>query len=92
MGAVHGDMIRNFTGSFCSADEGDSGTEKSGPNNVSGAFTMQLGNGTYVSDATAYSDRYRIAIMPSRVVPTGVANKPRAWGALACAYLGTPVS
>ena len=26
----------------------------------------------------------------ARVTPTGAANKPRAWGALACAYLGTP--
>ena len=26
----------------------------------------------------------------SRVVPTGAANKPRAWGALACCYLGQP--
>jgi hypothetical protein len=28
----------------------------------------------------------------SRVVPTGNANKPRAWGALACVYLGKPAS
>ncbi len=26
----------------------------------------------------------------SRVVPTGPANTPRSWGALACCYLGTP--
>lgn len=34
----------------------------------------------------------KIAIDLARVVPTGAANKPRAWGALACAYLGTPAS
>jgi len=32
------------------------------------------------------------ALIASRVVPTGAANKPRAWGALACAYLGQPAS
>lgn len=90
VGDVQGDVIRDIPGSFCSADEGDAGTERSGPNNVSGAFTMQFGNGTYVSDASLYADRYRIALMPSRVVPTGAANAPRRWGALACCYLGRP--
>ena len=92
VGSVDCDRMRNFTGSFCSADEGDSGTEKSGSNNVSGAFAMQLGNGTYVSDASVYADRYRIALIPSRVVPTGSVLAPRRWGALACAFLGQPVS
>lgn len=90
VGGARGDEIRDIPGSFCSADEGDTGTEKSGPNNVSGAFGLQLGNGTYVSDASVYADRYRIALMPSRVVPTGPVNAPRRWGALACAYLGQP--
>lgn len=34
----------------------------------------------------------RVGFDASRQVPTGAANKPRAWGALACAYLGTPVA
>lgn len=33
-----------------------------------------------------YNSRLNIA----RVVPTGSSNKPRAWGALACCYLGQP--
>ena len=31
-----------------------------------------------------------VTIDNARVVPVGAANKPRAWGALACAYLGQP--
>jgi len=34
--------------------------------------------------------RHLNGIDSARVVPTGNANKPRAWGALACCYLGIP--
>lgn len=34
----------------------------------------------------------RVGFDASRVVPTGAANKPRAWGALACCYLGIPAA
>ena len=32
----------------------------------------------------------RLTFDPGRVVPVGNANKPRAWGALPCVYLGAP--
>lgn len=84
VGGVHGDMIRNIT-----ADTGDSGTAFVG---TSGAFygyrASDFWAGPTITEATF--DALRLNV--SRVVPTGAANKPRAWGALACAYLGSPAS
>jgi hypothetical protein len=78
------DMIRNITGSM-------SVTVSAGvwPNNVAGAFYLAKpgGLGAVGSASTSNTAFY---FDPSRVVPVGAANKPRGWGALACAYLGTP--
>ena len=35
---------------------------------------------------------YQVGMDVSLTVPTGTANKSRAWGALACVYLGQPAS
>ena len=80
-------MIRNITGDF--AANGNLGTMLTG-SYVSGAF----GTGRQVAYhyTNAESAGYAIVINVSRVVPTGAANNPRAWGALACAYLGQPAS
>lgn len=55
-----------------------------------GAFYVQvLGSGAQLAQANA---RFSLVFDPSRVVPTAAKNQPRAWGALACAYLGQPAS
>lgn len=36
--------------------------------------------------------RHLLSIDSGRTGPVGAANKPRGWGALACAFLGTPVT
>ena len=42
-------------------------------------------------DATSHGPGCTAVVIDNnRVVPTGAANKPRGWGALACCYLGTP--
>lgn len=38
----------------------------------------------------ARNNYIHIAFDASRVVPTANKNQPRAWGALACVYLGAP--
>jgi hypothetical protein len=82
---VHGDGIRNIEGQFASIILLRS---------ASGAF-----NGT---DATVYeNDRTEggtmwteqwVRMKASYTVPTANKNQPRAWGALACVYLGKPAS
>lgn len=58
---------------------------------VFGAFKMLntpgVGSGNVL--ASYYGD-YSVDFDSSRVVPAGAVNKPRAWGALACVYLGAP--
>jgi len=59
-----------------------------------GAFISDAA-GTHTSTAQLVNASHalpRISLQASRVVPTGATNKPRAWGALACCYLGTPVA
>ena len=86
VGGVHGDMIRNIWGST------------SGASIQAGMVSGTLGAGALrftVQDSSAGSPNagYRrgvVTLDASYAVPTGAANKPRAWGALACAYLGQP--
>ena len=56
---------------------------------TNGVFAME---GQSANDYASGYTRLLTNFNASRVVPTGNANKPRAWGALACAYLGAPVS
>ena len=60
-GAWREDKLRVITGDFCSADEGDTGTERADINSVSGAFFIKPGTGTYNAGITLYADRARIA-------------------------------
>lgn len=75
-------MIRNITG-WLVGDGGSAGVP------YSGAFFSD-----YEAVGYAGGDNLgqRVYFDVSRVVPTGAANKTRAWGALACAYLGQPAS
>lgn len=92
VGGVHGDGLPDITGDFCSADEGDSGQERASDSGVSGAFFMRLGNGTYTPPLSIFSDRYRIALSSGRVVAVAAKVQTRAWGALACVFLGQEMS
>ena len=53
---------------------------------------MRLGNGTYAPPLSIFSDRYRIALSSGRVVAVAAKVQPRAWGALACVFLGQEMS
>ena len=86
VGGVHGDAIRNITG-----------TVKHGRYSINpsvGGFYASGGSGTSGPNAGVNSSamHFDVTLNSSRVVPTGNANKPRAWGALPCVYLGPPVS
>ncbi len=92
VGGIHGDMVRNITGSI------DGGSEYNNQflgDNITpyGAFSIDYPNSKRgIGD---YNDNQGCSILrftASRVVPTGNANKPRAWGALACCYLGIPAA
>ena len=57
---------------------------------LSGAWVQ---TGTYSEAALSPRQVAKISGFDSgRIMPVGAANKPRAWGALACSYLGTPAS
>ncbi len=78
VGGVHGDGMRNIVGDIlnvpCVA-----------PDN---AFYVSPGTAAY-QPGTQYQG-HRLLFDTSRVVPVANKNQPRAWGALACVYLGVP--
>ena len=86
VGGVHGDAIRNII----AVHPGDS---RDGFGALSGAVYSSY-NPYLVSNTSGGSQfwMYPTSFDVSRIVPVGAANKPRAWGALACAYLGQPAS
>ena len=81
MGGVHGDAVRPVAGTY-----GNVGTDQT----LSGAFYVNSHSGYGLpmsGGSTAYG-----SMDTSRVVPVASKNQPRAWGALACVYLGLPAS
>lgn len=92
VGGVHGDVIRNIKG----APKRTDGlypfvtSLPAGTVVADGALTVRVGPNFTNSGTTTGSPWGVVELDASRTVPTGNANKPRAWGALACAYLGTP--
>ena len=82
VGGTHIDMIRPATGKV-TAVYGAAGES------VMGVFYRQDNSAVHTASGygVGYSDLY---FDISRKTPTGNANKPRAWGALACCYLGQP--
>lgn len=77
------DMTRPVIGSVPSMMANLSGT--------SGTAALRLTRtsaGTLTAGGTY--DMGTLSLDTSRTGPVGAANKPRAWGALACAYLGQP--
>ena len=89
VGGVHIDISRRIYGEIA-ANQYD-GLLWSGAGNYgiySGAYYTGYDTARVV--ASTGTTGKSLGFDSSRVVPTGAANKPRAWGALACCYLGQP--
>lgn len=63
---------------------------------VSGALTYSsIGTGGAVvngSSSASSGQKLGLLLNSGRTTPVSAKNQPRAWGALACAYLGQPAS
>ena len=86
VGGVHGDAIRNITGRFAPHNnstyfgQGVGYIENEAMRTIpTNSITTQLTGSNWVFDA-------------SRVVPTAAKTQSRAWGSLACVYLGALAS
>lgn len=86
VGGTHIDMTRNIIARHCGDAREGSDFGAFGGSSVASGPRYLVSNGSGTQFWMAVAD-----INTSRQVPTGNANKPRAWGALACAYLGQPV-
>lgn len=96
VGGVHGDSERNKTGSvaFFAREASPTGTYAQ-VSEVAGIFALGETGPTSVTPFTtglSWTGALRAKFVTSRVAPTSAKNQPRAWGALACAYLGQPTS
>lgn len=87
VGGVHGDGSRPITGSFFAVYGG-------GPDDSagSGCFSTQTMSEEGQPSSNAGSHNLVYTFQSSRVVSTTAKTQPRAWGALACCYLGQPAS
>ena len=84
MGGTHGDAVRDIVGTIGVCwSYGEYASPPFFETNSNNQWLMNGGN-------TA-TDR-RIAMDISKSVPTAAKNAPRAWGSLACVYLGLPAS
>ena len=92
VGAVHGDGIREITGGATSSGiMGDLSSVTGAP--LGGAFYARKHEaGPNFTTAGNDEGYFGLAFSASRVVPVAAKNQPRAWGALACVYLGQPAS
>lgn len=84
VGGVDGDRGHAVTGSFVAL-----GHVNSTP--PSGAFTYIKAEG-WTANTGSGLGLHTFTLDTSRIHAVGSANAPRRWGALACAYLGTPVA
>lgn len=82
MGGTHLDGIRNIRGSFTCNDSPPS----------LGVFYRSATAVVANKAAGNTSTDDRVAFDLSRVAPIANQTQPRAWGALACVYLGQPAS
>ena len=87
MGAVHIDYQRNFPGSLVRGNNAGFAMDLT---DVTGPFALGRKFTNLYITATSGANSYELLFDPARMVPVGNANKPRAWGALPCVYLGTP--
>jgi len=77
VGGVHGDMARRIAG-------------RTGYDEQGWATGVFYSGDVATGMAGTSGTRHLLSIDSGRTGPVGTANKPRGWGALACAYLGTP--
>lgn len=86
VGGVQGDTMRRIYGAA-----GFSTPSTWSYRNLRGAITSVAdGYGNVIPDYNAGGGQTSFVVDSERVAPTSNATKPRAWGALACAYLGQP--
>ncbi len=88
VGGVHGDAIRQIPGVTAAIPIYGSGAVENNNAFLNDPVERTIG-------APASGSGYRIIrnrLIVSRVAPTAAKNQPRAWGALACVYLGQPAS
>ena len=89
VGAVHGDGTRRLQGWLPGYLTSTSGSPQAASNSV--LYWGTTGSRVYEM-GTALDGRDQLSIDSQRTVPTASKNQPRAWGALACVYLGLPSS
>lgn len=87
MGGVHGDVMRRILAAWAAPARGEY-ADTFIPN--ASYYNSDRLNASMGYEQSSYYDLFRRMFDTARVVPTGAANKPRAWGALACCYLGQP--
>jgi hypothetical protein len=87
VGAVHGDAIRQIQGTF--TGEYVAGSVETGIYNVigSGAFFAGPVVGASFQHSSGTTGK-KVQFSAARVAPTANKVQGRAWGALACVYLG----
>ena len=74
---MHEDRVREILGTFYSAGGGESGV-------------FYRASSSYITGNRGEASNVRLTgFKASRVVPTGAQIKPRAFGILACVYLGS---
>ena len=84
-GGVHGDGMREITGAL--ADVYGSYVR-----NSYGAISAGASRPAGIAGEMLQDIAWDVYFLASRVVPTASVNRPRAWGALACVYLGPQAS
>ena len=88
VGGVHGDATRAITGQIQSGVGSTIGGFRS---RATGAFTLNSQRTYIYAQGNTSVDVYGAANFDSsNIVPVANKNTPRAWGALACVYLGMP--
>ena len=89
VGGAQGDAIRNFASALVLSDRIYASTDGA---TTTGALYMSniRSSRPFPRDGSASYSGGDLSLDPSRKVPTAAKNQPRAWGALACCYLGQP--
>ena len=85
VGGTHGDAVRDITGTTGWYPD----AKGSSSDGNSGAFFKDAGGNLFPGPAIGIAC-LRSRLASSNVVPTAAKNAPRAWGSLACVYLGQP--
>lgn len=88
VGGSHGDAIRNIVSAPMTLNSGTVSSNPAGQEFPPFRYVSAPSRSNIVGGSGAW---WTLMVMDiSMVVPTAVKNQPRAWGALACVYLGAP--